>query len=35
METCIDIWLKARGRVGLGENPWFEDRAPNTVLPLW
>jgi hypothetical protein len=35
MATCIDIWLKSLGRKGLGPNPWYKDRVPDTVRPLW
>jgi hypothetical protein len=35
MATCIDVWLRSRGRAGLGMHPWFKNRAPTTVRPLW
>jgi hypothetical protein len=34
LATSIDIWLRWRGRAGLGKNPWYKDRAPATVRPL-
>lgn len=35
MATCIDVWLRSRGRAGLGPNPWYKQSAPDTVRPLW
>ena len=35
MATGIDLWLRSIGRAGLGPNPWYGDRIPNDVRPMF